>query len=222
MNNIQITPAILATSEKEYRDEVERIENSGLFVGGWVQIDFADNKFVQNKSVAPEVVAKYPINMKREAHLMVRHPIEWIMDLTQQKFERIIFHVESDDVRSNLDYIEDQSIESGLAIKLDTPLDALNPYLKDIDVLLIMSIDPGFQGRQFEYQALERIKKVAKIRRENKLNFKIEVDGGITVENAKLIVEAGANCLIIGSHLINGNIFENFKYIQESLRNSQS
>ncbi|KKR80608.1 MAG: Ribulose-phosphate 3-epimerase [Candidatus Daviesbacteria bacterium GW2011_GWA1_41_61] len=234
MTKIQIIPAILATTEKQYRQKLEKIHSCQEFEGGWVQIDLMDNTFVQNISISLDIVARYPTKLKREAHLMVFHPIEWIKELIEQEFERIIIHLESDPrspgserwedyVRSNLDYIEDhglhikdEGIESGLAINLDTPMEELNPYLYDINVLLIMSVNPGFGGQQFDMRAIERVKKAADIRRQNKLNFKIEVDGGITEKNAKLIVEAGADNLIIGQYLTDGNIAQNLEKIRQA------
>lgn len=220
LTDVSIIPAILAITEEEYKEKIEKIESCPELAEGWVQIDFMDNKFVQNKSIDPQVLGKYKTTLSIEAHLMIEHPSQAIFNVIKAGVKRVVVHVESDDaddVKDNLAYIEDEGVENGLAINPETSLEKLRPYLKDVDTVLIMSVHPGVQGRQFIPESIEKIKECSRIRSDNKLNFRIEVDGGVTAENAKLIVEAGADSLVIGEHLINGDITENLEKIWESL-----
>ncbi len=216
--DIQIIPAILATTEEEYREKIEKVSTCPEFAEGWVQIDIMDGKFVQNQSVGPQVLEKYPTESKIEAHLMIQDPSQAIFYLIEAGVKRIVLHVESDGVGDNLAYIEDEGVENGLAINPETSLEKSAPYLKDVDTVLIMSVYPGAQGRDFIPESLEKIRECSRMRAKGNLNFKIEVDGGISVENAKLVLEAGADRLIIGEYLINGNIAENLEKIRQSLR----
>lgn len=208
---MQIIPAILATSEEIYKQQVEQVNLIAADTDDWVHIDFADNVFVPNKTVDLDVVRKYPISLKKEAHLMVKDPCLICSELISVGFERIILHLESDNLDLSINTIKDR-VEVGIAIKLETSLDKLMQYLERIDFILLMSIAPGFQGTEFNMSAIE------KIRQAQKLGKKIMVDGGITPENARMIVDAGADRLIIGSHLLNGDVRQNLAKFKEILK----
>lgn len=215
----QIIPAILATTEQKYRDDVEKVNSIAALTDGWVHIDFMDNVFVPNLSIDLSIVAKYPINLKKEAHLMVQNPGNMLWDLIDLGFDRILLHAESDDIRDNLAFIEDHGfhakgkvIETGLAINFETPLDKITPYINDIDVLLIMSIKPGFQGQPFIPEAISRIKEASQ------MGLIIEVDGAVSLDNVKLLMDAGVDNLMIGSRLLNGNVKQNLEKFKTALR----
>lgn len=233
---IQIIPAILATSPEDYKRDIEKLNNSESFKEeGWVHIDFMDNKFVPNKSVDPEVINQYPTHLKKEAHLMVEHSIDWISKLIELGADRILIHYESEEksasdkpweneILSNLDFIEDhglhvrdEGVESGLAVKLDTPLEDLAIYLDHVDTVLLMGIEPGFQGRKFEDKTLDRIKNLAKMRKQKDLNFLIGVDGGVNADTIKSIADAGADYVICGSAIIKGDPDENIEKLWEAI-----
>lgn len=216
--NVQIIPAILAITEEEYEQKLKKIEACPELAEGWVQIDLMDNEFVHNESVDPQVLGKYKTTLSIEAHLMIQYPSQAIFHVIKAGAKRVVVHIESDDVEDNLAYIADEGVENGLAINPETPLEKLTPYLNDIDTVLIMSVHPGVQGRNFITESLEKIKECSRYRLNNNLNYKIGVDGGISSENAKLLVEAGADYLVAGSHLTDGNIAENLEKIRQSLR----
>ncbi len=212
---IEIIPAILATSDYEYSQKLEKIEESGVFEGGWVQVDFMDNQFVPNQTVDRDVLKKYPSNLHVEAHLMVSDPDEWIQELLDSGVERIIPHVEAIQNDEVLKKIKAGECEVGLAINPETDVATLTPYLHTIDVLLVMSVKPGFGGQEFIPQTVEKIEDLSRIREKSKLDFKIEVDGGVSEDWIQPLADIGVNGLVIGSHLVEGDIHENLEKIWE-------
>lgn len=216
MRNKQIIPAILATTEEEYRTKLEKIGSCQELSQGWIQIDLMDNKFVQNKSIDASVIGKYPTNLKKEAHLMVVDPLNWIEALVKVGIKRVIFPVEVEEVESTIIKVKGSGLQVGLACNPETPVAKVTPFIDKIDVVLLLAVYPGFGGGEFVLETLEKIRELSKLRGQNK--FLIEVDGGINESVAKEIVEAGADNLVIGSHLIDGNITENLEKIWQSLR----
>lgn len=212
---IQIIPAILSTSEEEYRKDITKYQRSQLFKEGWVHIDFMDNKFVPNQSIDPEVSAKYPIDLHKEAHIMVSNPLEWVDKLVEVGFERIIFHIESaDDVLKVIEYIKSKGLEAGLAINSNTPIEKLDPYISKIDVILVLSIVAGFQGQPFIPKTLDKVRKI----KSTNESIKVGVDGAIKDTNIKEVVKAGVDFVIVGSYLLNGDVDENLENLWEVIR----
>ncbi len=177
MDDPQIVPAILATTEEEYQEQLEKITESGLFE--WVHIDFTVN------SVSPEIVNRYQTTLKREAHIMVE-------GLKVEGMDRVI--------------------RDGV-----NPEDEL-PDLKDKDFVLIMGVHPGEQGQQFIPKTIQKINEASRLRSTNNLKFLIGVDGGVSSENIRSIIEAGADHIVVGSHLTKGDIHENIEKFWEALR----
>ncbi len=211
---VQIIPAILATTQEEYKEKLQKIEQSGLFEGGWVQLDLMDNKFVQNESIGVDVIAKYPTNLKIEAQLMVKYPSNWIDELVKVGVGRIIFPVEDgENIRERLQHIKNHNIEAGLSLNPDTGASEVEEYLNDTDVILVMSVNPGFGGQEFKLEVLEKIKRLKSL----KLDLIVGVDGGVSPENVKQLVSAGVDYLVVGSHLVEGNIEENLEKIWEKV-----
>lgn len=210
---VTIIPAILETTEQEYKQAIENINSAPSLEDGWLHIDFMDGFFVDNHSIEPAVVSKYPTNLKKEAHLMVMQPINWLDKLIEAGFTRVILHFEAEEVQQCLEYLTGKGLEVGLAVKMETQLDKIQEFLPQIDLLLIMSIKPGFQGQPFIPDALEKITEANQVRAVN--NFSIAVDGAVSTDNIKSLVAAGADILIIGSHLVQGDIEENMEKVWE-------
>lgn len=212
---VQIIPSVLATTEEQYQRDITKLNTSLSLSGGWVHIDFADNEFVQNKTIEPEVIKQSPTNFRKEAHLMVIHPKEWIERLVDAGFERIIFHLESqDNVEELIDYIKNKGLEVGIALKNETAIENLEPFSSKIDVILLMSIVAGFQGQSFIPKTLDKIG----VLKAKGWNVKIGVDGSIKDSNIREVVEAGADFVIVGSYFLNGELEENIENIWEALR----
>jgi ribulose-phosphate 3-epimerase len=211
---IQIIPAILVPSEKQYQENLDKLSSCEALKDGWVHIDFADNIFVPNETIKPEIVGKYPSGFKKEAHLMVSHPLEWIEKCIEAGFERVIFHIESEDnIDECIEKIKSRGLEVGLAISKDTAVEKVVPFKDKIDIILIMTIVAGFQGQAFIPAALE---KVRLLKTENS-SIKIGVDGAVKDENAKEIVESGVDFMISGSYLLMGNTDENLERLWEAI-----
>lgn len=213
---VQIIPAILATSEKQYHNDITNLERAPSLENSWIHIDFADNIFVQNKTVDPKVIKEFPTNFHKEAHLMVAHPKEWIDELVDAGFERVIFHIEvSDDIKECIESIKNRGLEVGLAINNETPIEKLTPFIDTIDIILVMTIVPGFQGQPFIPASLEKVRVCSRLRSNNNLDFKIGVDGHVNADNAKQIISSGVDFMIVGSYLLTGDIEENVENLWE-------
>lgn len=210
---VQIIPAILATSEEQYQADIAKLASAQSFSANWVHIDLADNIFVQNKTIKPEVIQKFPNNFRKEAHLMVANPKTWIGDLVESGFEKIIIHIESDDINESLDIIETKGLESGLAINNETPVEKLEPFIDKINTILIMTIVPGFQGQPFIPEALDKVKEI----KFKHWPVRLGVDGHVNNENAKEIANAGVDFMIVGSYLLKGDIDENLERLWEEI-----
>lgn len=211
---IQIIPGILSNTEEDFKRDVLRYEHLNFLKDGWVHIDFMDNIFVPNKSIKPSVVSKYPVFQHKEAHPMVLHPMEWVDPLIKAGFERIIFHIEAeDDIVECIEYIKSKHLEVGLAINYKTPIENLQPFIDKIDVILVMTIVPGFQGQPFIPEALSKVRQI----KFNNWPVKVGVDGAVKDTNAKEIVESGVDFMIAGSYLLEGDIDENLEMLWEVL-----
>lgn len=211
-----IIPSILATTEEEYKNKLAEIESCAL-LDNWVQIDLMDNKFVQNQSVGLDTIAKYPTNLNLEAHLMVENPITWIDQLADLNFKRVIFHLEVDkNIDGVIEKIRNKGMEVGLALNPETPVEKLVPFIAKIDLVLLLSVHPGFSGQEFILDTINKVGEVEELTGNNK--FLIEVDGGIDERVTVDLVCAGADNLVIGSHLTNGNIFEHFEKIRAAIQ----
>ena len=193
-----IIPAILATNEEEYKDKLQKIEESRQFQDKWVQIDLMDNKFVQNKSIGPEIIAKYPTSLKIEAQLMVEYPENWIDELVKIPVARIVFPIEdSEGIEERIKHIKNHGVQVGLSLNPETQVETLAPFVGTIDLVLVMSVQPGFGGQEFIPESLEKIRKIKSMG----WPIKIEVDGGINKQVKKDLEDAGADYLVMGSHL---------------------
>lgn len=214
---VEIIPAILATTEETYLDDLKKLTDLPSLEDGWLHIDFADNIFVPNQTVTTEVVEKYPTNLKKEAHLMVENPLEWVDSLIECGFERIILHIESSQVAECIEKIKASGIQAGLAINLETSLEKLIPFFSTIDLVLVMSIEPGFQGQPFREESLDRIEELKGLRDKGGFAFRISVDGHVNDQNARQLVDQGVDSLVIGSFLLKGDIDENIEKIWEKV-----
>lgn len=215
---MQIIPGVLATTEQQYQGFMERISFTDLFEGGWVQIDFADNKFVQNQTVGIEVVKKYSINLNKEAHLMVENPGELIKDLKEAGFKRVICHFEAGKTEEFIALGKQHGLEVGVAINPETTVEQIREFLSKVDMVLVMSINPGFSGQEFKPAVLEKVRELVKIREENNYPFVVEMDGGLNLDNIKEVISAGVENLVMTSYLFKGDLEENVENIWEIIR----
>lgn len=187
----QIIPSIIAKSQGEMERRISKMKGSFSLL----QLDMMDGKFVKNKSF--DFDFKLPKGLKYEAHLMVKDPVDWI-ERHGKKVDTIIFHVESvEDIRGVIELIRNKKKRVGIAIKPRTKVSKIKRYLKFVDMILVMTVNPGSYGGKFLPSTLKKVKEIRKMN----IDLNIEVDGGINYETIDLVYSSGANMFVSGSYL---------------------
>lgn len=192
---IKISPSILSCDFAKLGQDVEKAEIGGA---EYLHIDVMDGVFVPNISFGAPIqkAIRKQSKMVFDTHLMIIDPIRYIDDFAKAGSDIITIHLEScDNVAEVLDKIHSRGIKTGLSIKPNTPVEAIKPYMDKVDMLLIMSVEPGFGGQSFIPNALNKIKEA----RELYPSLDIEVDGGINADNINEVIKAGANIIVAGS-----------------------
>lgn len=190
---IEVIPTILVKDFKELKEKIKLVESHVK----WVQLDVMDGIFVDNTTWNnPSDLKNLEIGLKLEAHLMIEEPENYIDEWIKSGVKRIIFHYEATDKhREIIEKIKKAGLEVGLALNPETSIDVVDNFIKDLDLILIMTVNPGWGGQEFLEKQLGKIKQL----RNKYQDVKIEVDGGISLETAPKVIKAGANLLAVGS-----------------------
>lgn len=199
MSSLIIAPSLLAANHGEFAQGIKVIEENGLT---WVHLDVMDGHFVPNISFGPQLVAdlRPRTSLFFDVHLMLQNPDRFIEAFVRAGAQRLTVHVEADhDVTKTLKVIRDHGIAAGIAINPNTDPRRLLPFLSSVDLVLCMSVFPGFGGQAFIPSVLDNIRFLDQERRQQKLAYRLEVDGGINVETGRLCREAGADTLVAGT-----------------------
>ena len=205
MKKIQISPSILSANFGELGDEIKRLEAGGADM---IHVDVMDGHFVPNLTIGPPVIKSLRnfTKLPFDVHLMIDPVHKYIKDYAEAGANIITIHPEAtENLEESINYIKELGKKIGVSLNPNTPIKVIENLLDKINLVLIMSVYPGFGGQKFIPEVIDKIKDLKTIKDKRKLNFDIEVDGGINFLNSKTVIEAGANILVSGTTIFKSN-----------------
>ena len=217
MKNIQISPSILSADFSQLGSEIKRLEEGGADM---IHVDVMDGHFVPNLTIGPPVIKalRNQSSLKFDVHLMISPVHKYIDAYANAGADIITIHPEAtENLEDSVKKIKELKKKVGVSLNPKTKIDVIKNFLDKIDLVLIMSVNPGFGGQKFMPEVLTKIKDLKKIQKDKNLNFDIEIDGGINFDNCKIAIEAGANILVSGTTVFksnNGDIKKNINLLK--------
>jgi len=215
---IILAPSMLSADFKILGEELKATEDNGA---KYIHYDVMDGMFVPSLSFGPGILQSIrpASNMVHDVHLMIEEPIRYIEAFAKASADIITVHIEAcKDLDATIAKIKECGCKVGVSVKPATPVSALKPYLDKIDMILIMSVEPGFGGQKFIPTSLAKIEEARAMVNESGLNIDIQVDGGIYTHNVEDVLKAGANIIVAGSAVYNGDTVANTKAMMEILK----
>ena len=217
MKNIQISPSILSADFSQLGSEIKRLEDGGADM---IHVDVMDGHFVPNLTIGPPVIKalRDQSSLKFDVHLMISPVHKYIDAYADAGADIITIHPEAtENLEDSIKKIKELKKKVGISLNPETKIDEILRFLDQIDLVLIMSVNPGFGGQKFMPEVLLKVKNLKKIQEDKNLNFDIEIDGGINFDNCKIAIEAGANILVSGTTIFksnNGDIKKNINLLK--------
>ncbi len=205
MKKVQISPSILSADFSKLSSEIKKLEEGGADM---IHVDVMDGHFVPNLTIGPPVIKslRSHTNLPFDVHLMISPVHKYIKNFSDAGADIITIHPEAtDSLIDSINHIKNLKKKAGVSLNPDTKISTVEKYLDKIDLILIMSVYPGFGGQKFIPEVVSKIKTLNEIKKNKNLNFDIEVDGGINFENSKSVIEAGANILVSGTTIFKEN-----------------
>lgn len=211
----RLAPSILAADFNHLGEDIRKVEDEGVRV---LHLDVMDGRFVPSISFGMPVISSIRKESKLffDVHLMIEEPIRYIKEFAESGADGITVHIEAcSDIKSTIAEIKKYGKKAAVSINPGTPVDKIADILEDVDMVLVMSVNPGFGGQKFIDSTIEKIEKLDNIRKDKCLDYKIEIDGGINIENIGYVTEKGVDIAVAGTAVFRGNISENVRKLKE-------
>lgn len=210
----ELAPSILAADFNRLGEQIHQIEKAGIRI---LHIDVMDGQFVPSISFGMPVIASIREESKLffDVHLMVEEPVRYLKEFVEAGADGITVHVEAcQNLEATLQALKQYPVKAAVSIKPDTPVGEIVPYLSQLDMVLVMSVEPGFGGQKLIPSTLEKVEQLKKIREEQGLSFQIEIDGGVNEKNISQVIQCGTDVVVAGTAVFRGDILSNVQNLK--------